>query len=248
MEIKDILQEAGLTSLESQIYLGLLKLGQSKMHNLRGIINLPRTTIYNTLDSLIKKGYSSYVTISGVKYFQASSPEKILQIIREREKSFEKAIPQLKEIQKSVKTGPSTEIYQGKEGLKTVLEDLKKDNPKEEFIITNSEIFKLLGFYFPHHLESKQKLGIKTKIMGVVDKESLDYIKEQKSKMKLHQFKQLPPKLKIPSRIQSYGNKLIIINQDKEELTTILIKDKKIAETFKSLYEFMWEKSSKIKI
>ena len=240
MDIRSSLEEIGMTKVEANVYLELLKLGESKVHEIKSRLELPRASVYATLDFLVKKGYASYVIKSGVKYFVAAEPKRILVDIKEKERGFQKIVPQLEKLKQSIPEKPLVEVYEGKEGLKTVFENLKKDKPKEELIISNTEIFKLLEFYFPHHMDEKRKLGIKTKVLGGKSKEALKLGKELKSQLKEQEIKFLPESFDIDSRIEVYNDKTLIINEDKENLIAISIKDKKIANTMKKIFERLW--------
>lgn len=241
MEIQEVFEQIGLSKSEIEIYLRLLKLGESKVNKIKENLNFPRSTIYATLDSLIQKGYVCYVIKSGVKYFEAVNPKRILLNLQEKEKNFQEILSQLEKIYRVSSEKPFVEIYEGKEGLKTIFETVKKDNPSEEFVISNTEIFKLLEFYFPHYMEEKRKLGIKTKAIGPKSKDVEKYLKELKEKIRGQEIRFLPESFALDSRIQIYNDKTIIINEEKESLMSISIKDKKVASTMKKIFDNLWK-------
>jgi sugar-specific transcriptional regulator TrmB len=244
MDIRNSLEQIGMTRIEANVYLELLKLGESKVHEIKSRLNLPRASVYATLDFLVKKGFASYVIKSGVKYFIAVEPKRILLNIKEKQRGFQEIIPQLEKVKQSIPEKPLVEVYEGKEGLKTVFENLKKDKPKEELIISNTEIFKLLEFYFPHHLDEKRKLGIKTKVLGEKSKEALKLGKELKKQIKGQEIKFLPEDFNLDSRIEVYNDKTIIINEDRDNLIAISIKDKKISNTIRNIFGELWNANS----
>ena len=83
------LSKVGLNEKETQIYLALLKEGQVLANNLAKKTNILRSSIYDYLDALVEKGVLSYSIISGKKYFQAVSPEKILDNFKEEKNKEE---------------------------------------------------------------------------------------------------------------------------------------------------------------
>ena len=85
---EDILQKIGLTNNESKIYLALLNRRNCLVSQLVAETKLNRTHIYDRLEKLIDKGLVSYIIMSEKKYFNAVSPNKLLQMIEEEEKEI----------------------------------------------------------------------------------------------------------------------------------------------------------------
>ena len=75
------LRDAGLTEGEIKVYLSLLRLGLSTTGNIVKESGVAKSFIYKILDNLIKKGLVSYITKDKTNYYQASTPEKILEYI-----------------------------------------------------------------------------------------------------------------------------------------------------------------------
>src|SRR3989338_6396814 len=121
MEAEDILQESGLSGNESKIYLALLKLGPSLAGKIADETKLNRTHVYDRLRHLLEKGTVSYTIQSGKKYFTAAHPNKLLETMQEKEARLQEIIPSLSKIEKN--DNVEIEVYRGKEGLKTILQD-----------------------------------------------------------------------------------------------------------------------------
>jgi sugar-specific transcriptional regulator TrmB len=241
MGISEALQKIGMSKIEADVYIELLKIGEAKVSQIKGRVSLPRATIYAVLDSLIKNGNVAYTLRGGVKYFSASDPSKILQIMKEKEREFQVVIPELESMKRALSEKPSVEVYEGKEGLKTIFEKLKKERPKEDLVISGPEILELLNFYFPHHLSEKGALGIKTRVIGPKWKESAKYLEEYKKELKNQEIRFLSEQIPIDSRIELFNDKVIITNVDKENFISIYIKDKRISNTLKLLFEQLWK-------
>ena len=141
------LNEAGMTTNESKIYLALLDLGPS----LAGIISrrtgLHRRTVYDTTETLIKKGLIGYILKNNRRLFAASPPKKILDVLVEKQLILEPFIEILTEKYGKTKEKEETNFYKGKEGLKTVFED--QLNHKEILILGASDkAYEIISFYF----------------------------------------------------------------------------------------------------
>src|SRR3989304_2481258 len=83
MVLEGSLEELGLSKQEAHIYISALKLGVSKASQIAQKSGIKRGGGYYILKLLKEKGYISEVIKSGVQYYSAISPERILDIIEE---------------------------------------------------------------------------------------------------------------------------------------------------------------------
>ena len=124
------LAKLGLQESEIKIYLALLKKGLSTATQISQYTGLNRSHIYDKLDILLEKGLISFVIKNNVKYFKSSNPERILDYIKEIQTNIQKIIPDLNKIKDVSKPKTVVELYQGKEGMKTVLKDIIREKKR----------------------------------------------------------------------------------------------------------------------
>ena len=242
MDKEDALRKFGLTEIETKVYLDLLRTGSAKVHILAQKTNLPRTTVYGILDSLISKGLVSHTIVSGVKLFQASEPEILLSILKEKEKYIENVLPELQKIKKSVKEKPKVEIYEGKEGIKSIMEDLIRTKKPVVSFSSTKDIFNLLNFYTPQFIKKRVKAGIKIRLL--TEKTStVGQVLKKKDKQELRETRFMPKIGEIPNTIYIYGNKIAMLNTHEENPFGVLIENNELAETQRLLFEIIWEKA-----
>ncbi len=228
------LKHAGLTENEGKVYLALLDLGPS----LAGIISrktgLHRRTIYDTTEMLIKKGLVGYILKNNRRLFQASHPNRILEIVKEKEDILEPVIKKLKEKYTKTKEKEETNFYKGKEGLKTVFED--QLNYKEILILGASpKAYEVLQFYFNWYDKARKQKKIKAKIIA----------QDRKIKrIPLAEIRYLPEKYSNPVAVNIYGDKTAIILWA-EKPTAIVIKDREITNGYRNYFELMWKIAKK---
>ncbi len=178
--MEDELREFGLTEKEIKVYIALLKLGSALVQDISKKAGTYRTYTYEVLKSLKEKGLVSYVIKSGKQYFEVAQPEKLINILKEREEKIKKILPTLENIYNSSPEKPKIEVYEGKEGLKSIYDDMIKT--KREILAYGSakKQIELMQFYFPNFIKRRVKEGIKTKVIIEKSEDSLKLSKNDK--------------------------------------------------------------------
>jgi len=232
----EILKELGLTSTEIKVYIGLLRLGPSLASKIGEKADVERAVTYHVLAKLIKKGVVGYVIKENRKYFSATDPEKLLDLLKEKEESIKDIIPQLKALKEPQMEEPIVEVYKGKEGLKTALNDVL-DEGKDYFIIGyTAAATRLVKHWFAHWHRRRIKLKIKRNILFP------DYMKnEDVTRYSLTRGKFLPKGYATSASTIIYGkDKVLVFLPTKEDFTGIIIKSKEVWESYKSTFDVLW--------
>ena len=228
------LKEAGLTDNESKVYLALLDLGPSLAGQISRKTGLHRRTVYDVTEMLIKKGLIGYILKNNRRLFQASNPERILEILEEKQNLLQPLVDSLSEKFTKTKTKEETNFYKGKEGLKNIFQD--QLSYKEVLILgASSKAYEVLQFYFKWYDKARKEKRIKTRIIA------------QDKKIKripLAEIKYLPEKYQNPVSVNIYGDKTAIILWASEPIA-IVIKNKEVADGYKSYFELMWKIAKK---
>jgi HTH-type transcriptional regulator, sugar sensing transcriptional regulator len=234
-EIKmEELKQAGLTDNEIKLYLALLDLGPSLAGQISRKSGLHRRTVYDTTEMLIKKGLVGYILKNNRRLFQASDPDRILEILKEKQAIIEPTIFSLQERFTKTKEKEETNFYKGKEGLKTIFED--QLNYKEILILgANPQAYEILKFYFKWYDKERKSKKIKSRIIA----------NDKKIKrIPLSDIRYLPEKYSNPVSVNIYGDKTAIILWATDPIA-ILIKNKEITEGYKNYFELMWKIAKK---
>ena len=240
MIIQEVLEKTGLTTNEVKVYLTLIDLGNSLAGDISKKANLHRRPTYDSLNRLVEKGLASYTIKSGKKYFHPTDPDKILEIIKEKENEIKKILPELKEKFKRKRVEIFSEIYEGKEGLKTIMEDILKEKKEWLTIGSTGKGKFLLPFYLEHLSKRRQKLKIKRKVLIADTKEGKEYSNELKEQS-LIDIKFLPKQIQNPQTIWIYGNKMVIILVSKEHPIMFMIDNKDIANSYRDYFNLLWK-------
>lgn len=230
----------GLSGNEADIYLALLSLGPSLVSKIVEKTGINRTNIYDRIERLIDKGLVSYVIKNNRKYFSAAEPKRLLRYLEEKEEkinkekeSIQNILPDLEKY-KPVQSKENVEVFEGKEGLKTILGmilDSKQD------ILTygsNGNFSKILTFYFTHYLKKLEKSKIKMKVIFNEDDTKKPF------KWKFAEARYIPEQYKSPTETTIFGDNIVIFILT-EEPRAILIKSKATSESYKRYFDFLWK-------
>src|SRR3989344_7164264 len=88
--MEEMLEKAGLTKNEAKVYQALLNLNLSSAKPIIDETRLHRQVVYDSLSSLIEKGFASFVIQANRKYFKASSPSQLLSYFDSKEEEIAK--------------------------------------------------------------------------------------------------------------------------------------------------------------
>jgi sugar-specific transcriptional regulator TrmB len=228
------LNEIGLTDNEAKVYLALLDLGPSLAGQISRKTGMHRRTVYDTTEMLIKKGLIGYILKNNRRYFEASNPNRILEILNEKKDLVTPIVSGLRDKFEGVKEKQETNFYKGKEGLKNIFED--QLNAKEILIIGASpDAYDILKFYFKWYDQKRKKKKIKSRILAY-DKKI--------QKIDLADIRYLPQKYSNPVAVNIYDDKVAIILWATKPIA-ILIKEKEIADAYRNYFELMWKLAKK---
>lgn len=225
---EEILKSLGLSDKEIKIYLASLQLGSSLVQDIANFAKLNRTSAYDLLKSLEQKGFVSYTIQSGKRFYQATQPNKIIGMLKEREELVKKILPELNSLSESTTKRPNVEVYMGKEGLKTIFENILSEAKSFSVIASKNQLANLFEYYFPHFVERRKKNKIKVRIISEV--QPLD--------------KEAPYKLikkNIKTATWLYNGKIAMVSLEEKEPIGILINEKNFYETHQTMFDLLWD-------
>ncbi|MEI6288552.1 MAG: helix-turn-helix domain-containing protein [bacterium] len=249
METANLTQELikiGLSEKEAQVYLANLELGQSSVQEIAKKSGVNRTTTYVILNALIKKGLASTYSKDKKIFYVAGDPESLERIftnrkkeIEEQQRYFKNVVEELDLINNKQLDKPAVRFFEGEQGLlscaslifegydqkeKDVMRMIyPKDRLKEVLNINDKQKFR----------NSRLDKKVKSKVLCTSSEEVGGTPDGDRIRIDAKDFP-------VTSDIAIYGDNVRIASLGKK-LSAILIKDKEIANTLKSLFDLAWE-------
>lgn len=174
---EQILEKAGFTKGEIRIYVALLEIGETTTGAIIDKSRISSSKVYEILEKLIQKGLASYTIKEKTKYFQPTSPNRILDYLEQKKKNFEdtekdikELIPELVAKQKISEQTQTTAVYEGFEGIKTVfnriLESLEKGEEYYVFTVDEEASSEELRLFFHNYHAKRIEKKIKVKLLS----------------------------------------------------------------------------------
>ncbi|MFA5992966.1 MAG: helix-turn-helix domain-containing protein [Candidatus Pacearchaeota archaeon] len=246
MENIEALQKFGLSEKESKVYLANLELGEATANDISLKSNLPRTLIYDILERLIDLGLVSYSIKNSKKFFLASDPNELVRIIKEKENSVSLIMPSLEQIYKTKGLKrPKVEIYEGKEGMKTMMNEIIRSGVKEFYSYGSSRSsYEIIPAFIVEWHKERIKRKVKIKIIYNNTKQAKERIKSIPQTMKLMEYRFMPIELESPTAIMVYQNKVALELWTKEPFA-VVIESEQMAENQKRYFEELWKIAKK---
>ncbi|MEK6928262.1 MAG: helix-turn-helix domain-containing protein [Nanoarchaeota archaeon] len=237
------LQELGLTENESKIYIFLLKQGECTTGPIIKETNIANSRVYESLNSLISKGFVTYNLQKKGKYFQAVSPSILKEKEEERKSKISSLIPSLINLQNLSKEETKTAIYEGYEGFKTAFKKIIDDCQKNETI-------QILGFSEQQYASKTLRTFIanmnlksakkKQKLKVILDQNVKETQGKERKQEKYTEVRYMPKGYISPIAVDIFQDYVYMFLWE-EKPYVFMIKNKSIAKSFKVYFEFLWK-------
>ncbi len=253
--MKQNLVDLGFSKEEAQIYLALLKIGQTTAGPIVKKTGLHRQIVYDTLEKLKNKNLVTETIKSNRKNWQAGSPSEILKQIKSKESLARHILPDLLSMQSLSKHQQEVRVFEDVDGFRSVHERNINSQPKNSIVmIMGSSGWQWAGVMEKaKFLKKFEKIRMDKNIghhLIFFEKERKStqetikkyWLKQPKDKRRIYKF--LPDQFQSPVGTQVWHNNITLIIYSKPVLI-VQIKNDLVVENFKKYFELMWRIAKK---
>ena len=238
--MREQLTSYGLSDKEIEVYLACLKSGEATANRLSELSHIRRSTVYEVIESLKKKGLMNSVRKEKKYFFGGVNPNILISLLKEKERQIQSILPDLHELQKSVAEKPRTELFEGTIGIKNAAADML--NYKEICVYGASVVGdQILGAYTANFAKKRVEKGI---IMKAVIEKRIPKHMVEKDVAKITKIRTINFLKNHNSVYFIYGSKLLVITL-KKELMAIRVTSHGLVESQKMLFNFLWNSAKK---
>ena len=233
------LETAGLSPNEAKCYLALLKLGSASANEISRKSGIHRVSVYDALRGLREKGLISQIMKADKMLFEAGNPERIQQMIEDKESKLKEAkeiMPGLLLDFKSASQKQEVHSFKGLVGIKNVLKEMLKS--KTEILDFGAE-HKIKQF-LPYDYIKWDKERVKNKIKMRI----IANLKIKPTKIKLTKIRYVPKEFNSSVSTYIFDNKVALIMWVDNPLA-ILIEHESVFESYQNYFEYLWETAEK---
>ncbi len=257
-KIESIFEALNLDSAAASSYLFLLRNGATSAGKMARKIGIPRSSLYGILGRLSQHGLVGESLEGGIKLFIAEPPEKIsllfgrrLEELNNVQEQFRNILPELSRQNNSRLISPRLEMFEGSEGLQSVLKDMLLYYELQTFALW--PIDNMLDILSPDFFRYLNKERIKNNLYT-----RAIWPHNHSVKLKTHpylgvgqKFKReirvAPANIDFPMGYWSYGRKTAFISSRKESFG-FLIESEELSQTLKAQFEILWQISVPLEV
>ena len=238
------LESIGLSKNEGKIYEVLIHFGELSVSEISSKSGVHRRNVYDTVQRLIKKGLVFHIFQKKENLYAAVNPEKLLEIIKGKERKLRKILPSLKKFYARQSVEEAAFIYRGLEGFKNYMKDLLRVGDTTYFLGAKALWFSPgieKSFLENFQKEMKKKsLTYYTIFDYRVKKELPQAIKEVRGEYRI-----LPKDYSTPGVCDIFGDYVVTfgsagVGNFGEDGTIFVMRNENLAESFKTWFKFIW--------
>ncbi len=243
-EVVLALENFGLSSTETKIYLELMNLGQTTAGPLVRRCNLHRQFVYSALEKLEQRGLVSHVIRKARKNFFTTRPELLLQQETERYRQIQSIIPELLALGKKGDEQIQVQVFFGVEeyynNLLTVIDSAARNDRIIRVVggAADNYPYNLIGSRYAEYVAyaKRKKVGkhfIASDPPGPEHRER--FMKEQRN-----QYRYLQGGLSSPSHSR-ITPELVTMEIFGKDVITVQIWNKTVAKSYLENFQALWK-------
>ncbi len=245
-----ILEILGLTPNEAKIYEALVERGELGVSDISIAAKVHRRNAYDAIERLIDKGLCFEVVRTGENKYNAVDPDKLKEILNERQEKLQSVLPVLKKKFQGRLAPEEAYIYRGYEGQKNIW---------REMLRVGGDCWNIgaKGQWFDSRLEDSRVAFFKeAKRKNIV----FHLLFDHEVKIKMPQFPKkypaelryrfLPKEYSTNSIVSIFGDYVvmytgIILKQMNDNTVFFIIRSRDLAESYRKWFNYIWQQSTK---
>lgn len=239
MNLTHIVKQLGLTEKEAHIYLSCLRSGQSPVSIIAKKAKYNRVSTYDILKRLNTMGIVSFCVQNDIRQFSAVDPETVLRNFDNRVREFEKALPELRSLQKIHGKKPKVRYFEGVNGIKMVYEDTLTASTE----ILNYSNSKIIRHYWPEYDTEYVKLRTEKEIFlrGISPLDEFGQKVREENEQNFRNIRLVSAQeFHFTNEINIYDDKTAICSFQDEPIG-VIIQSKEIADTQRDIFKMAWK-------
>ncbi len=233
---EEVLEGLGFSRNEAKTYIALLNLGMSGPTEISRKAGLHRTNVYDALAGLVEKGFGTFIYKGGTKYFEATPPEALLSLVKDKEFIVQAILRQLDAGRSQGVQKTEVFIHEGLAAAKDILNHFL-DMGADRVVFGSPRVAyeKLHSFLEGYH---KRRVVMKIGLREVYNTDAKDRA-SQLNVLPYTEVRLLPREYNSPVATTVCGDETAFFIWG-ESVLIIHIKNPEIAKTYRNYFELLW--------
>lgn len=240
--IKNNLKELGFKDNEVKVYIALTQLGEAPASKIAKKTNLPRTTAISILEKLKAENFLSTHKYKGTTQYWIESPKTLKRSLENKIKIADDLNTMLTELYHSEHHFPFADIYDTKASIKNFIEKalIKIKKGAKIYTIDHPGIGNYNKIYSDKFSEVVLALKKKknTKTYTLVPHDGYKTIRKHKLKQQDITVREMPENIEFKSALWIMED--TVIHFSGQYPFVVAINHKIIAQSMKSIHDFLW--------
>lgn len=245
MALEDDLRRIGIDGKQARFYLAALELGQAPVRQIAHKAKISRTSAYDVLARLLQRGLVTQVERGRARrnVVVAEEPGRLLRMLDEQRQTLDSLLPELKSIHSRSTVRPRVRFYEGREGIRSVLDDTLRCRSKELLgILSMGDLFNVPGRAEMEDLVRRRiAAGVRLKVLRSREKDVGDIWPTRAAD--LRELRYVPPGTVFTMTMYIYDERVAIISSRRENFG-MTIESQELAETQRNLFMVLWGAST----
>lgn len=240
------LEKLGFSDKEAKIYLALLELGQGSVVDIAAKADLKRTTVYNFLPEMLRKGLVKAGARKKRRFFFVENLQHLKAETEERLETVNGILPELRAIHNVIPYKPKISFYEGLGGMKELYQDTLDSLSAGDTLLSYIGMADFYNYmpkeYEDYYVAERVRRKIRLRMIAPWSKEA--QVWKDEAVKNLREVKIVNnPDFKFRADTEIYANKVALISF-RENFMGVIIESKEISEMQRIAFELMWNSLS----
>ena len=240
---QETLIKAGLTKNEARVYLALLDLKIATAVEITRKSGVHRVNCYDVLERLREKGLISSIMKAKKRIYEVADPKQLMNLIKAKEEALSKIMPSLQQEFKLKKEEQRVYHFLGPEGVMQAYFMILEQN--DTLYAMGGSGLNRKYLKHRHELFDKERKKKGFKIKGLYYESVRESKEAEMSLDSTVEFKFLPEKYKTLCMVDFCGSLVLNLIPLENNIMAIVIENKALADTYRTLFDFMWDNAKK---
>lgn len=247
--IHQALTELGFTKKAAVTYVALLQLQLANAHRIAKAANVERTTVYDILEDLVRRGLATKSVQGKRQTYLAEPVERLVELVERQRTTVAEILPQLSALTGKAGRTPIVRFYDTIDGARQAVMDTirGKEKIRRDFASVESIVNFLGKRFIDRQVEERVRKEVHVRSLrspevgGMAQKDW--YLRPGTEKL-LREVRYLPRRMGFTPVIFIHDDTVTVISS-KEESYALVVQSKELAEALKVLFDSAWEMAAR---